>query len=232
MRVLAFNGSPRRQGNTSLLLKEMLRGARESGAQVEEILAGEINLKYCRGCLKCNLIKRCRIRSDDWPTLSAKILDADALVFASPIYFHHLTAPLKKILDRFRSFVHVQVTEDGLKHSPWHDWRKDFVLLLSLGSSNRADAQPVIDLFKYMTSILGAENRLRSVIGTRFVVTNQVRMTEQQLRDLYSKLDLPVHLTQRDYQRNRMLLQRCYEIGRELGEGQSGDSLVSMDQRY
>lgn len=218
MKVIAFNGSPRRKGNTSLLLSEMLRGARENGAHVEQIIAETVNLKYCQGCLKCNLTKRCRIRGDDWPEVSRKILDSDVLIFASPIYFHHLTAPLKKILDRFRSFVHVQVTEDGLKHTPWHEWHKLFVLLLCLGSSSKADAKPVIDFFKFMTAMLGDGNGLHSIIGTRFVVTNQVKMTQEELRELYSKLNLPAHVAEQDYERNQMLLKGCYESGKELAE--------------
>ena len=119
MNILSLNGSPRRKGNISLLLEEFIRGARESRAKSEEIVAEEVNLKYCKGCLRCNLLKRCAIKGDNWPVLSSKILNADALIFASPIYFHHITAPLKKILDRFRSFLHVQLTEQGLKHTPW-----------------------------------------------------------------------------------------------------------------
>ena len=218
MNILSLNGSPRRKGNTSLLLEELLRGARDSGAQVEEIIAEEVNLKYCKGCLRCNLLKRCAMKGDDWETLSSKILCADVLIFASPIYFHHLTAPLKKILDRFRSFLHVQITEHVLKHTTWHKWNKHFVLLLCLGSSNDEDAQPVLDLFKFMTTILGSENILHSIVGTRLAVTNQVRMTVEELFNLYPKLGLPPHLAEQDYHRNQMLLKKCYELGKKLGE--------------
>ena len=216
MNILSLNGSPRRRGNTSLLLEELLRGARDSGAQVEEIIAEEVNLKYCKGCLRCNLLKRCAMKGDDWETLSSKILRADVLIFTSPIYFHYLTAPLKKILDRFRSFLHVQITEHGLKHTPWHEWKKQFVLLLCLGSSDDADAVPVINLFKFMTTILGPDNKLNSIVGTRLAVTNQVKMTVEELCNLYPKLGLPPHLAEQDYHRNQMLLKKCYDLGKEL----------------
>ena len=218
MNVLAFSGSPRRKGNSSILLEEMLRGAKESGAEIEEIIAEDVNIKYCKGCLRCNLLKRCAIQGDDWPELSRKILDADVLIFASPIYFHHLTAPLKKIIDRFRSFLNVQITETGLKHTPWHQWKKNFALLLSLGSSVDDDAQPVIELFQYMISILGAKNQLHYIIGTRLAVVNQVKMTEEELRSLYPKLKLPASLAKQDYERNQMLLNTCFGLGRGLAE--------------
>ena len=216
MNILAFNGSPRRNGNSSALLQEFIRGASEVGANVEQIIANEITLKYCTGCLKCNLIKQCAIRNDDWQNLSQKILDADVLVFASPVYFHHLTAPLKKIVDRFRSFMHVQITEHGLKHTPWHLWQKHFVLLLCLGSSVDDDAQPIIDLFKFMIEVLGPENNLTSIIGNRLAVANQVRLSKEGLNILYSKLKLPVHLVDQDFHRNQQLLQQCYEFGKKL----------------
>ncbi len=217
MNIIAFNGSPRRRGNTSRLLHELLRGAQDAGARTEEIIAEQLNLKYCKGCLRCNRLQRCSIPDDDWPALSQKISAADVVVFASPVYFHHLTASLKKVLDRFRSFIHVQITETGLKHTPWQQWQKQFVLLLSLGSSVDDDARPIIELFNFLTSVLGPDNRLTTIVGARLAVVNQVLMTRDQLRSLYPKLQLPVALADVDYERNKMLVQRCYHLGRELG---------------
>jgi len=217
MNIIAFNGSPRRRGNTSRLLHELLRGAQDAGARTEEIIAEELNLKYCKGCLRCNRLQRCAIPDDDWSAVSQKISAADVVVFASPVYFHHLTASLKKVLDRFRSFIHVQITETGLKHTPWQQWQKQFVLLLSLGSSVDDDARPIIELFNFLTSVLGPDNRLTTIVGARLAVVNQVLMTRDQLRSLYPKLQLPVALADVDYERNKMLVQRCYHLGRELG---------------
>lgn len=216
MKLLAFHGSPRQNGNSHALLQELIRGANEAGVKVEQIAAQDIDLKYCTGCLKCNLVKNCAIRNDDWQELSQKMLNANVLVFASPVYFHHLTAPLKKILDRFRSFMHVQITEHGLKHTPWHKWQKQFILLLSLGSSVDDDAQPIVDLFKFIIEVLGPENKLTSIIGTRLAVVNQVGMSREELTILYSKLKLPLHLVDQDYQRNQQLLQQCYELGKKI----------------
>ena len=67
-----------------------------------------------------------------------------------------------------------------------------------------------------MTSILGAGNRLHHIVGTRLAVVNQVRMTEEELRSLYPKLKLPAHVAGHDYERNQILLERCYELGKDL----------------
>jgi putative NADPH-quinone reductase len=218
MNIVAFNGSPRKKGNTSLLLHELSRGVRESGNKIEEIIAGEVDMKPCKGCLRCNLLRRCAIKDDDWQNLSEMILNANALVFASPVYFHHLPGPLKNILDRFRSFMHVRITEDGLEHMPWHKWRKQFILLLCQGSPDSSDAQPIIDLFTFITRALGEGNTLLPIVATRLAVVNQIKMTQEELKTLYQKLQLPIHLAGPDYKRNQALLQKCYETGRELGQ--------------
>jgi len=220
MNILALNGSPRKAGNTTHLVGEFLRGARDAGACAEELIAEELNLKYCRGCLRCNVLKSCAITGDDWPELSAKILAADVLVFASPVYFHHFTAPLKKILDRFRCFIHVRVTEQGLEHTPWQVWRKQVVLLLCLGSSRDDDARPILELFTFLTEVLGPGTGLSSVIGIRLAAAGQVAMDAGQLRALYPKIGLPESLAEEDCEMNRELLRMCYELGMRLAKRQ------------
>ncbi len=215
-KVLAFNGSIRKTGNTSHLLSHFMEGCLEATDQIEEISAHEINLDYCTGCLRCNIIKKCSVRGDDWQDISEKILDADILVFASPIYFHHVSGQLKKLIDRFRSFVHVKITEKGLIHTPHQFWNKEFVLLLSMGSPDDEDAQPVIDLFRYMTKILGPENKLHVIKGTRLAVTNHVIKTEEELKILYPKMGLSESLATDDHKRNQEVLVKCKKLGRKI----------------
>jgi multimeric flavodoxin WrbA len=215
-RVMALNGSIRKYGNTSILLQHFLDGAKNSTGIVDEIIAHDINLEYCRGCLRCNLLGRCSIRGDDWAEISNKILDANVIVFASPIYFHHITASLKKIIERFRSFVHIQMTETGLNHTPRQEWNKDIVLLLCMGSSDVSDARPVIELFEFIKSILGPKNRLHIITATRLAVIKQVIKTEAELRELYPKLGLPANLAKEDFNKNQKVLKQCFELGKKL----------------
>jgi len=215
-KILVLDGSTRKQGNTAALIQKFTEGAQANSVEVEHILAKDLNIKYCNGCLRCNLVKRCSIRDDDWAELSQKINDADVLVFASPIYFHYVTAPLKNIIDRFRSFVHVQITETGLIHSPWNNWSKDFVLLLSLGSSDDSDAQPVIDLFEYMKEVMGDNNKLHVIKATRLAVIKQVQKTEDELKELYPKLMLDENLAKADFKNNQDILKKCFDLGNKL----------------
>lgn len=215
-KILAFNGSARKNGNTHFLLEAFLNGVEQSGVSINIVDTHKVNLTFCTGCLRCNLIKRCSIHGDEWNSISAEILEANILVFATPVYFHHVTAQLKKIIDRFRSFVHVQITETGLKHKPHVKWNKDFVLLLSLGSSGNQDAQPVIELFKYMVKILGRENRLHTIVANRLGVAKQVVKTKKELQLLYPKLGLPDSLAENDFAKNQKILQDCFDLGKKL----------------
>jgi len=215
-KILAFNGSPRPTGNSSQLLWEFIEGARENSVETEVLHPFQLNLRYCTGCLRCNLLKRCSITGDDWAKVSSKILDADVLVFATPVYFHHVPAPLKAMLDRFRSFINVQITETGLNHTPWHTWNKDFVLILSLGSPDSKDADPVIELFRFMTSILGEGNRLHIITATRLAVVKQVIKSEKELRELYAKMKLSPGLAPSDFLRNQKLLESCRDLGAKI----------------
>jgi len=215
--ILAFNGSPRPLGNTYHLLSAFINGVQEKGIEPEIYHPHKLDLKECTGCLRCNVLKRCSIANDDWGELSTKILNSDVLVFGSPIYFHHLPSSMKKLLDRFRSLVHVKVSESGLIHTPYQEWKKDFVLILSLGASLPGDAQPVVDLFRYLCSILGPENKLHVITGTRLAMVKQVKMNQEELAALYNKMGLPDDLAAKDFENNKRLLAQCRELGRILG---------------
>lgn len=217
-KIVAFNGSPRPAGNTSLLLESFLEGVRQNSVDPEVIHCHHLELDYCSGCLRCNVLKRCSMEDDDWSELSTRILEADVLVFAAPVYFHHVPAAMKKMVDRFRSFIHVQITETGLQHTPWNEWDKDFVLLLTMGSPDPSEADPVIDLFRFITSILGSGNRLHVLTATRLAVVKQVIKTESELKALYLKLKLPVDLASLDHKRNSKLLEDCLELGRYISK--------------
>lgn len=223
-KVLVFNGSPRPSGNTAHMLSAFISGTEENGLHPELYHPHKMNLKECTGCLRCNVLKRCSLRNDDWESISTKIVEADVLVFGSPIYFHHVPSSLKKMLDRFRSLVHVRISESGLIHTPYHTWNKEIVLILSLGDSQLDDAQPVIDLFEYISRIMGPGNRLHVLAGTRLAMVNQVRFEADELCRLYHKMGLPESLAISDHKLNQKLLLECEQLGKRLsGTGRDFD---------
>ena len=200
------------------MANRLLKGAADSGAAVERIDVNALKIQPCQGCLRCNALQRCVLQDDDWPELSARICAADVLVCSSPIYFHHVSAPLKLVLDRFRSFVHVQLTGNGLVHTPWQPWRKHLVLLASMGAADPEEARPAHELFAFMAGILGPAVIFEMLLGRRLAVARQVAMKPERLARVYAGLGLPESLALQDADRNRRLLDDCYRVGADLGK--------------
>jgi multimeric flavodoxin WrbA len=99
MRILGIMGSPRRQSNTEILLDTALAGAKEMGAEVEKVVVSELKVSPCREIYACLKDGDCAIK-DDMQWLYEKLLQADHVVFASPIFFYGLTSQAKAIVDR------------------------------------------------------------------------------------------------------------------------------------
>jgi multimeric flavodoxin WrbA len=99
VKVLAIAGSPRRQGNTDLLLVELLKGAVSKGAEVETIVLQNLKFSTCVHCDSCLKEGKCRIQ-DDMQKIYDKLAEADVIVLASPVQFAGITAPLKAMIDR------------------------------------------------------------------------------------------------------------------------------------
>ena len=98
-KVLGVSGSPRRNGNTELLLKELLNGAEASGLETELIILGELSISPCTSCDSCQKDGQCVI-NDDMQLMYGKLLEADYVVFASPVYFKGVSAQMKAFIDR------------------------------------------------------------------------------------------------------------------------------------
>jgi multimeric flavodoxin WrbA len=100
-KVIILLGSPRKNGNSTALAGEVERGAEEAGAEVESYNLHEMNIRFCTGCGSCRekTSKNCVI-DDDMQLLYPRLREADAVVFASPIYWAHVTAQMKVFMDR------------------------------------------------------------------------------------------------------------------------------------
>ena len=99
MKVLGIMGSPRRQSNTEILLDKALEGAREAGAEVEKVLVSELKISPCLEIYACRKDGNCVIK-DDMKSLYAKLVEADHVILASPIFFYSVTSQAKAIIDR------------------------------------------------------------------------------------------------------------------------------------
>jgi multimeric flavodoxin WrbA len=100
--ILAIYGSPRRKGNTALLLKRAVEGAREAGARVEEIILRDLKMSPCLEIYACRETGRCAIK-DDFQAVYDRLLACDGLMLASPIFFYTVSAHTKILMDRCQS---------------------------------------------------------------------------------------------------------------------------------
>lgn len=103
MQILAIYGSPRRKGNTSLLLKQAVQGARDAGSLVHEVVLRDLVMSPCLELYGCKEAGRCVIQ-DDFQQAYDLIRDCDAIMLASPIFFYAVSAHTKILMDRCQSF--------------------------------------------------------------------------------------------------------------------------------
>ena len=103
MKILGIVGSPRKKGNTHILVSRILEGAKEAGASTDILLLGDLNIRECDGCHACWKGKPCS-KKDDMKDVYPKIIASDAIVFGTPVYWYGPTALMKCLIDRFVYF--------------------------------------------------------------------------------------------------------------------------------
>jgi multimeric flavodoxin WrbA len=104
VKVLGIVGSPRKEGNTEILVREALTAAKEAGAETEIVLAADKNIAGCDGCSSCRQTGVCRIK-DDMQPIYKQLEASDAVIFGTPVYFGSVTAQAKAIMDRTFLFL-------------------------------------------------------------------------------------------------------------------------------
>ena len=103
MKILGICGSPRKDGNTEVLLKEALKGAHDAGAELEAIFLRDKTISPCLEIYGCKIDGRCVIE-DDFHEVADKMVQAGVLILASPIFFYTVSAHTKMLMDRCQSF--------------------------------------------------------------------------------------------------------------------------------
>ena len=134
VKVLGFVGSPRKEGNTDLLVQEALKGAKDAGAETSIYYLHDYNISDCRECMGCRQpgAERCVVK-DDMQQFYPLIRQADVYIFGTPFWFGYMPGQAKSFLDRWYCFV------GGPNALPLG---KKFLLLLPLG-------RDLPDLFRY-----------------------------------------------------------------------------------
>jgi multimeric flavodoxin WrbA len=102
MKVVAFNGSPRKDGNTSILIHHAFRQLEKEGVKTELVQLSGKEIRGCIACRKCfeNKDRRCAVKTDIANECIEKMIEADGIILGSPVYFTDVTAEMKALIDR------------------------------------------------------------------------------------------------------------------------------------
>ena len=98
-KVLIISSTPRKGGNRDNLCDAFAEGAKEAGNEVEKVRIADLKIGYCTGCYACQKLHKC-CQQDDANELVEKMLSADVIVLATPVYFYSMDAQLKALIDR------------------------------------------------------------------------------------------------------------------------------------
>ena len=145
MKILVITGSPRRKGNSAILADNFIKGAEEAGHTVFRFDAAFKKVHPCTGCNHCGMDGPC-VFNDDFNEVRSNIIDADAVVFASPMYYFGLSAQIKTVIDRFYAIngqIHVS---------------KKTALLMTYADTVAKEAQPIISHYETLINYLGWED--------------------------------------------------------------------------
>lgn len=162
--VLILSGSPRKNGNSDILCDAFARGAVESGHQVEKIRVAEKNIHPCIACYHCrDNGGKCAFQ-DDMTEVLQKMIDADVLVLASPVYFYSIDAQLKAVIDR--------------TVARWLEVKnKEFYYIVTMADEETASADTTLACFRgYADCVEGAMEK-GVIIGSGVYEPGTVKQT-------------------------------------------------------
>ncbi len=143
MKVIGINASPRKKGNTQTIVETVLAGTKKNGAETRMINLQELNINGCLGCEGCKKHLGQCVQKDDLTPLLKDLTEYDAIVLGTPVYWFHVSAQLKMLVDRLYCFMqHTDpVTGEAVVKFEFPAGKK-FILVLSRGDAEPAKILP------------------------------------------------------------------------------------------
>lgn len=123
MKIVVLEGSPNKNGSSNLLASEFIRGAKEAGHSVQVFDATHGDIRPCTGCIHCGYEGPC-VQKDDVSQIRQMILDAQMIVFVTPLYYYGMSSQLKTLIDRFCAFnssIQRKRMKSALLSAAWND---------------------------------------------------------------------------------------------------------------
>ena len=153
MKTLALLGSPRKGGNTEVLLEAVSRGARATGGEVELIRLCDLNIQPCISCGGCDKTGSC-ILEDEMTPLYGKLLAADRVILAAPIYFYGVPAQAKAFIDRTQALWNRKRLLQKEGHWQEEPRRKGFLVSVAASHGKRVFEGAILTM-KYACDAIG-----------------------------------------------------------------------------
>ena len=113
MKVVGFVGSPRKKGNTTTIVNEVLRGASEAGAETKIFNLNELGIRGCQACYKCQTPEGKCVQTDGMAPLYDEIFSADAVVIGTPVFMFQITGQTKTFIDRLFALLYLKDGKPG-----------------------------------------------------------------------------------------------------------------------
>jgi multimeric flavodoxin WrbA len=164
MKIIGFSGSTRKNGNTSWAVEQILNGAKQTGAEATLFSSSDLDIKPCRGCYGCKNGDNGCVIKDDMQKVYAELKDADAVIFASPVYMGQMTGQAKVFMDRL-------FPTNSPRFSPYYKEqgkKKKMLLVFTQGNPDKTKFQTYFDYTKKLFEMLEYDVKDTVIIaGTR-----------------------------------------------------------------
>lgn len=152
-KIVVLSGSPRKGGNSELLCDQFIRGATEAGNQVEKICLREKQINFCTACDACQRNGGTCVRKDDMADILEKMIHADVIVMATPVYFYTMNAQMKTLIDR----TYARYTEIS---------NKEVYFIMTAAVSGKNLLERTLEGFRGFASCLSGAKEKGVVYGT------------------------------------------------------------------
>lgn len=151
--ILVLSSSPRKGGNSDLLCDQFIAGAQEAGHKAEKVSVRDIEINYCTGCGACQREGKGCPQKDNMPEVLNRMIAADVIVMATPVYFYTMCAQLKTLIDR----TCARYTEIS---------GKEFYFILTAADSNQRAMGRTVESLRGFTSCLDGAKEKGVIYGT------------------------------------------------------------------
>ncbi|MCX7920152.1 MAG: flavodoxin family protein [bacterium] len=155
-KILGIVGSPRKNGNTDILVSKIIEGAKSQAAKTDTVYLADLDIRECDGCHVCWKGNPCS-KQDDMNAIYSKIIDSDIIIFGTPVYWYGPTALMKMFIDRF---VYFNCPENRKKIV-----RKQAIIAVPFEEDNPATASLVETFFEKCFDYLQIELIAKLIVG-------------------------------------------------------------------